>query len=265
MTNRNAMYNIFDDPIKGRTEKPREKGITFISDFGFGLNRVEDFIGIAGDYVDRVKIAFGSVATYKEDYLRKKIELLKAADIDINPGGTCGEIAMFYDAFDSYLDRIKALGFNTVEVSDGTIQITDDQRELMIKKSIDSGLKVVSEIGKKDERDNLLIDETLRQIERDIKFGVKKVIIEARGTAKGIGLFDSNGKVKESEVDMIAKYVDIDNIIWEAPQKPGQVYFVNKFGPNVNLGNVRPDEIIAVESMRRGLRGDTWRPLIIKD
>lgn len=254
-----ALSDVFDMPLGGRTEKPRDVGITFVSDFGFGLNRVRDYISVAADFIDRVKIVFGSAALYDEELLREKIHLLRTANIEVNPGGTCAEIAVYCGAYDKFLKKIKDLGFTTVEVSDGTIRVDDATREAMIKKALDMGFKVVSEVGKKDESENLNMPELLRQIKRDLRFGVSKVTLEARGTAKGLGVFDSSGKVKDDEVDLIVSEVDVNRIIWEAPTKDPQVYFINKFGPNVNLGNIRVDEIVMVEGMRRGLRGDTFR------
>jgi len=220
---------------------------------------LRDLVAVAADYVDRVKLAFGHTILIDEAVLREKIAILRAADIDVNPGGTCGEIALFEGAYPAFLMRAADLGFNVIEVSDGTVHMDDATRERCIKLALVSGLQVVSEVGKKDPADNLMLDETIRQIHRDLARGVSKVVIESREGARGIGVFDSDGQVKGGEVDRISTEVDQERLIWEAPTKAGQEFFVERFGPNVNLGNIAPVDIIAVESLRQGLRGDTFR------
>ncbi len=254
-----AWDGILTAPIPGRTAKPRQIGTTFVSAKGVGANGFRDLIDVAGDYIDRVKLAFGHTVLIEEQVLREKIAILRAADIDVNPGGTCAEIALFQDAFVPFLRRAADLGFNTIEVSDGTVQMDDSTRERCIKQALDAGFKVVSEVGKKDPAENLIVDETLRQIHRDLGFGVAAVVIESREGARGIGVFDAEGQVKGGEVDQIVAEVDPSSLIWEAPSKAGQEFFIGRFGVNVNLGNIAPVDVIAVEALRQGLRGDTFR------
>jgi phosphosulfolactate synthase len=254
-----AWDGVLTAPIGGRTAKPRQSGTTFVSVKGVGLRGMQDLIAVGGDYIDRVKLAFGHTILIDEGVLREKIALLRANDIDVNPGGTCGEIALFQGAYLPFLRRAAELGFNTIEVSDGTVQMDDATRERCIKQALDAGFKVVSEVGKKDPAENLIVDETLRQIQRDLGYGVAKVVIESREGARGIGVFDASGQVKGGEVEQIVEEVDPDALIWEAPSKAGQEFFVGRFGANVNLGNIAPVDVIAVESLRQGLRGDTFR------
>lgn len=257
-----AWDGILDYPLGGRTEKPRQDGITFISLKGFGISGLEDLVRVAAGYIDRIKLAFGTTLLYDEELLREKIAIMRAADIEVNPGGTCAEIAIYQGKYERFLSHAKELGFTTIEVSDGTIDMTDAERERIIKQTLDSGLKVVSEVGKKDTELNLAITEAVRQIKRDLSFGVSKVTIESRGSARGIGVYDERGKVKGDDVDLILSEVDGRSLIWEAPEKDGQEYFIRRLGNNVNLGNIKPEDIIPLEGLRRGLRGDTFRMVV---
>jgi len=257
-----AWDGILEYPLQGRTEKPREEGITFVSLKGFGVNGLKDLVSVAADYIDRVKLAFGTTLLYDEDLLREKIAILRAANIDVNPGGTCGEIAIYQGKYDQFLAHARDLGFNTIEVSDGTISMDDSTRERIIKKTLDAGFKVVSEVGKKDVELNLPVAEMIRQTLRDLAYGVSKVTVESRGSARGIGVFDEKGRVKGDDVDEILSAVDPRYLIWEAPEKDGQEYFIKRMGNNVNLGNIKPEDIIPLEGLRRGLRGDTFRLVV---
>jgi phosphosulfolactate synthase len=254
-----AWAGVLDDPIGGRTTRPRTSGITFLSVKGLGLAGTRDLIDVAAEYVDRVKLAFGTTVMLSERFVREQISLFRAADIDVNPGGTSSEIALYQGRYPQFLERARDLGFTTIEVSDGTVWMDDDTRERMIKSAQDAGFKVVSEVGKKDPALNLSVPEAIRAIERDLRYGASYVTIEARASAKGVGVFDAQGRVKGDDVDQIASAVDPNLLIWEAPSSDGQSFFIQRFGVNVNLGNIAPIDIIPVEGLRRGLRGDTLR------
>lgn len=257
-----AWDGVLDFPLGGRTEKPREDGITFVSLKGFGIAGINDLVRVAADYIDRVKLAFGTTLLYDEELLREKISILRGANIEVNPGGTCAEIAVYQGKYDQFLTYARDVGFTTIEVSDGTITMDDATREQIIKKTLDAGFKVVSEVGKKDTELNLPLGEMIRQIHRDLEYGVSKVTVESRGSAKGIGVFDEKGKVKGDDVDQILSAVEARRLIWEAPEKDGQEYFIKRIGNNVNLGNIKPEDIIPLEGLRRGLRGDTFRLVV---
>lgn len=257
--NKKAWDGVLEPPIGGRTRKPRSTGITFLSAKGLGPAAIGDLVRVAADYVDRVKLAFGTTLLYDEDLLREKIGLFRAAAIDVSPGGTSLEIAIFQDKLSPFLTRAQDLGFTTIEVSDGTIRMDDATRERAVKLALEAGFDVVSEVGKKDPDQALSLDEVVRQVERDLRFGVSKVVIEARGSGRGIGMFDASGEVKAPDVEFLAARVDVERLIWEAPNQNGQEFFIKRFGSNVNLGNIRPDDIIPVEGLRQGLRGDTFR------
>ncbi len=261
-TKKKSWQGILDYPLPNRTAKPRQDGITFLSVKGYGIYGLKDLVADAADYIDRVKFSFGTTLLYDEELLREKIAILRAANIDINPGGTCGEIAVYQGEYDQFLANARDLGFTTIEVSDGTITMDDATRERIVKKTLDAGFKVVSEVGKKDSALSLSVEEMIRQIQRDLDYGVDKVTIESRSSAQGIGVYDAKGQVKGDDVDQITAAVDCRRLIWEAPNKDGQEYFIKRMGNNVNLGNIKPEDIIPLEGLRRGLRGDTFRLVV---
>lgn len=262
MAGSKAWEGVLEYPLPGRTSKPRSRGITFLSVKGLGLHGTEDLIRVAGDYIDRVKLAFGTTLLLDEDFLREQIRMLRAAAIEVNPGGTAGEIALHQGRYEEFLRRARDLGFTTIEVSDGTVSMDDETRERLVKSVLDAGLSVVTEVGKKDPELTLSVTEAIRQVRRDLELGASLVTIESRGSAKGVGMFDASGKVIVDDVEQLAAGVDPSRLIWEAPTAEGQEFFIKRFGPNVNLGNIAPTDIIPVEGLRRGLRGDTFRMVV---
>jgi phosphosulfolactate synthase len=192
-TSPKAWDGVLEAPLPGRTTKPRQRGITFLSVKGLGLAGTRDLIEVAADYVDRVKLAFGTTLLLDEALLREQIRLLRAADIEVNPGGTCGEIAQYQDRYAEFLARARELGFTTLEVSDGTIEVDDPTRERMIKEALAAGFNVVTEVGKKDPDLTPSVAEMIRQIERDLAYGAASVTIESRQSAKGVGSSTATG------------------------------------------------------------------------
>jgi len=255
-----AWEGVFEMPCPGRSSKPRATGFTMVIDKGLGLQRTQDLIDTAGDVVDDVKLTFGTSAFYDGDLLRKKNELLLASNIDCMPGGTFMEVAVWQGRYAEFLTRAKELKFNMIEVSDGTIEMTADVRKDCIKRGLDEGFKVISEVGKKDPNEKIATSLMHDEIAADLEIGVYKVIVEAREAGKGIGIFDKDGKVKTDEVDsIIAGVDDPDTLVWEAPIKNQQQDLILRFGTNVNLGNIPPDDVLALEALRQGLRGDTLK------
>jgi len=261
-----AWKNVITMPVKGRTNKPRKNGLTMVIDKNMGLFRLKDLISTASDYIDIVKLTFGTSAFYMEDLLKEKNSILKAADIDIMPGGTFFEIAVWQGVFDKYLIDSKKLGFTAIEISDGTIQMNLSTRKNTIIKAQEAGFKVFTEVGKKDPKEALPISEVHKIIQEDIINGAKKVIIEAREAGKGVGIFDKNGKIKQDEMeDIISGVDDITQLMWEAPLKNQQQALIKRCGTNVSLGNVPADEILALEALRQGLRGDSLKQAYLAD
>ena len=176
------------------------------------------------------------------------------------PGGTFLEVAVWQGVLDGYLKRAKELGFSAIEVSDGTIEMDRTTREDVIKNSLDNGFKVLTEVGKKDPKDILPISLIHQLIGEDMENGAFKVIIEAREAGKGVGIFDAEGKIKSDEIkNIIAGVEKLDCLMWEAPLKNQQQELIMRLGLNINLGNIPPDEILALEALRQGVRGDTLK------
>jgi phosphosulfolactate synthase len=228
-------------------------------DKGIGPLYLNDFLEIAGKYVDLAKFGWGTSALHVRELIQEKVESYLSYDITPYPGGTLFEIAYLQNKLEEFLDEADKLGFEAIEISDGTIDVSPGDREDVIAKVNDNGFLVITEVGKKDpKKDRLLsVFDRIKIINQDLKFGADLVLIEAREGGIGVGIYDGKGNVKEDELEIIQKNVELERIIWEAPQKNQQVYLILKFGANVNLGNIPSDDITALETMRRGLRGDT--------
>lgn len=259
-----AWDSVIELPEANRIAKPRRTGVTMVIDKGLGLAATKDLLELAGEHIDFIKIAFGSSALYKTNLMQKKIQLVKDHGIHIYPGGTLFEIAAFQGRVGEFCSRAKRLGFTYVEVSEGTIDLTPELRADYIKQCLDCGFGVLSEIGKKDRSIHLEAQATVAQIAMDLENGAEKVIIEGRDSGAGVGIYDEHGHVKVDLLNAILRGIpDINQIIIEAPQTSQHNYLLNKIGPNVNLGNVQPQDVLTLESTRSGLRGDTLRKLVL--
>ena len=261
-----AWEGVTEMPVKGRSTKPRSTGLTMVIDKGVGVNQLRDLIQTSGEYIDIVKLTFGTSAFYDREFLTEKIKLLLAEKIDVMPGGTFLEVALWKGAFDRYLQRAKDLGFSMIEISDGTIEMDLPTRKNTIRQALKMDFKVITEVGKKDPKEALPIALQHTLIREDLECGAFKVIIEAREAGKGVGIFDQAGKIKQDEVDNITAGVeDTDSLIWEAPIKNQQQELIIRFGNNVNLGNIPADEVLALEALRQGVRGDTLKRAYLAD
>lgn len=235
------------------------KGLTMMLDKGMGLFSVIDLLEISGDYVDLAKLGWGTAAVHDRELITEKITAYLEAGVIPYPGGTLLEVAYVQDKVDQFLNEADKLGFAAIEISDGTIELTRSARDRLINQTLELGFMVITEVGKKDPNKDRELSPVQRveQVQQDLQAGADKVLIEAREGGKGLGIYDNQGKVKEEDLQVFIDHLDAENIIWEAPQKEQQVYLILKFGSEVNLGNISPDEITALETMRRGLRGDT--------
>ena len=256
-----AWEGIVDPPVRTRvTEKPRNTGYTMVLDKGLGLHGTTDLMQMAHHVIDSLKLTFGTSAFYEEDVLREKIALVQAAGVDIYPGGTFLEAAVAQGKLPEYIVRAKALGFNTIEVSDGTIEMDAATRSDIVKRAKDAGFKVLTEVGKKDPKDAITTSTMHEQIAADLAQGAAKVIVEARESGHGVGIFDAGGDVQTEMVQEILGGINnVEDLIWEAPIKNQQQWLILEFGPNVNLGNIPPEDILALEALRCGMRGDTLK------
>ncbi|KUK41054.1 MAG: Phosphosulfolactate synthase [Clostridia bacterium 62_21] len=250
-------------PLRGRTRKPRSVGVTMLLDKGLGLAETRDLVGIAGDYIDIIKLGFGTSALYDDDILREKVDLVRQYQIDIYPGGTFFEIAVLQDKVSYYLRLAREIGFTAIEVSDGTINLAPRLRQAAIEQAANLGFTVLAEVGKKwVNGESPDYRELAEQALRDLAAGARWVIVEGREFGRNVTLFDSEGSLKEHALKEMQKHLgDPDRIIWEAPLKKQQEALVEWFGPNVNLGNIPPREVLALEALRVGLRSDTLRLL----
>jgi len=256
----NIWLEMLHFPLAGRSRKPRRQGLTMLLDKGLGVGETKDLLNMAGDYIDFLKLGFGTSALYSQVQLEEKIHLAKSFEVDIYPGGTFLEIAVLQDKLKEYLALAKDLGYTAVEVSDGTINLSPEVRERAISMAAELELKVLTEVGKKDPGEKAPVENYVRQILRDLANGAHKVIVEGRESGKNAGFYDHEGQFVADEIEeMLAAVGDPHLLIWEAPLKEQQQELILRFGPNVNLGNISPYEVIALEALRVGLRGDTLR------
>ena len=240
--------------IPSRTQKPRDSGFTMAMDKGLSLREVEDFIESNGDYVDIVK--FGWATSYVTSKLKEKIDIYRSAGIPVYFGGTLFEAFIIRNQFDDYRRLLDKYQLSFVEVSDGSITLDHDVKCEYIR-TLAKDVTVLSEVGSKDAAKIIPPYKWIDQMQKELSAGVWKVIGEARegGT---VGLFRDSGEVRQGLVEEILTQVPEEKIIWEAPQKEQQVWFIKLLGSNVNLGNIAPNEIIPLETLRLGLRGDTF-------
>tara|TARA_B100000902_G_scaffold294187_1_gene280823 strand:+ start:184 stop:939 length:756 start_codon:yes stop_codon:yes gene_type:complete len=248
----------FLNNIPKRPEKPRTKGLTMIMDKGLSLNEAENMVVLKSELTDIVKLGFGTSLLTR--YIDKKISLYKEAGIDVYTGGTLFEAFIVRNQIDDFYRLMDKLKLEMVEVSDGCIQMEHNKKcELIHKLSKD--FKVISEIGSKDESLTIEDDKWISYMKKELEAGSWKVIAEAR-EGGNVGMFETNGDIKGKLIKNITKEIDISNILWEAPLKKQQIWFINEFGANVNLGNISPNSIISLECLRLGLRGDTFNNYI---
>jgi len=247
-------------PETKRFSKPRTEGVTMVIDKGLGLTEIRDLLEMAADHMDFLKIAFGSSALYPTRLMKEKINLVKSYGVQVYPGGTLFEIAFYQGMLKEFLARARELGFTYVEVSEGTIDLPKHKRAECIRMARDWGFGVVSEIGKKDKSIKIEAQAAVEQILADLADGSEKVILEGRDSGKGVGIYDEHGEVKDTLLDEILQGIGSHSrLLIEAPQTSQQNHLLLKLGPNVNLGNVQPHDVLTLESMRVGLRGDTLR------
>ena len=244
-------------PLKNlpeRTEKPRRNGLTMVMDKGMGLNDVRDFLSVAAPYVDIVKLVFGTAFVTKN--LQEKIDIYQDAGVPVYFGGTLFEAFLIRGQFDDYLKVVQDYKLSYVEVSDGSITIPHAEKCGYIEK-LAKHVTVLSEVGSKDATNIMAPYQWIELMRAELEAGSQYVIAEAR-EAGNVGIYRDSGEVRQGLVQEILTQIPSEKIIWEAPQKAQQVYFLQLLGSNVNLGNLAPAEILSLESMRFGLRGDTF-------
>lgn len=251
-------------PTGKRNSKPRNQGLTMVIDKGLGLGETRDILNIGAQHIDIMKLGFGTSALYSPGILMEKIEMIKMQGIDVYPGGTFLEIAIMQNKLQEYLQLARELGFTTIEVSDGTIEMTDEVRERAIKTATQMNFKVLTEVGKKEDIYKTSISVLVKMALSDLEHGAWKVILEGRESGMGVGLYDEAGNIIQEELAQMVEGVgDPSLIIWETPRKEQQQEMILRFGSNVNLGNIPPHEVIALEALRVGFRADTLKSSIM--
>ena len=240
--------------IPERTTKPRQYGFTMAMDKGLSPREVEDFITSCADYVDIVKL--GWATSYVTPNLKDKIKIYEEAGIPVYFGGTLFEAFVVRNQFDDYRKALDKFGLKFAEVSDGSIDLDHDKKCDYISK-LSEQVTVLSEVGSKDAEKIIPPYQWISLMQAELDAGAWKVIGEARESGN-VGLFRSTGEVRSGLVQEILTKIPFEKIIWEAPQKAQQVYFIKLLGANVNLGNIAPNEVIPLETIRLGLRGDTF-------
>ncbi|MCW3124184.1 MAG: phosphosulfolactate synthase [Flavipsychrobacter sp.] len=240
--------------IPERTTLPRTYGLTMVMDKGMGLVGAKDFLSVAAPYVDIVKLGFGT--GFVTNNLEEKIKIYTDLNIPVYFGGTLFEAFLVRDQFDDYLAMVKHYGLKHVEVSDGSISIPHVEKLGYIEK-LAKHVTVLSEVGSKDATHIMPPYKWIELMKAELEAGSTYVIAEAR-EAGNVGIYRGSGEVREGLVQEILTQIPAEKIIWEAPQKAQQVYFLELLGANVNLGNLAPSEVIPLESTRLGLRGDTF-------
>jgi phosphosulfolactate synthase len=239
--------------------EPRSGGLTHVLDKGLGPRAWEDVLETAGVYIDVVKLGWGTA--YVTPNLRRKLEVLSDKPVVI--GGTFFEVVYVKDKVDEYKRWLTDLGLTHVEISDGTVEIPREEKLELIA-DLARDFTVLSEVGSKDSDVNFAPYLWVQWIKEELEAGAWKVITESResGTA---GIFRPSGEMRTGLIDEIVNEVEVPDLIFEAPTKASQAWFVKEFGPTVNLGNIPPDEVIPLETLRLGLRGDTLKEVLLPD
>jgi len=255
--------HIISDSMKERVERSKNVGMTMVIDTCVGLQMLRDLLQISNKYIDHWKCSYGVSAVMPSNILHQKLEMLNEHNINTYPGGTLLEAAIIQKNCQSYMVRAKEIGFHSVEISDGTITLPSARRRNTILCALENGLTPITEVGKKDPLKQPSPNELADQILQDLYWGAEYVVVDARESGYGIGIFDEKGDLK---MDVFSKLLSsagkkVEKIIWEAPQKKQQVALIKHIGPNVNLGNVNPMDILSLESLRLGLQYETLRDI----
>lgn len=249
------MKQNFELPfVPERPSKPRNTGLTMVMDKGLSLREAENFIEFGSHLVDIVKLGFGT--SYVTPHLHEKIKLYHDAGLIVYPGGTLFEAFIVRGMYDDFKRVLEKLNLETVEVSDGSIEIPLEEKLNYIQ-DLAKNHRVLSEVGSKEAGIIISPGKWTKMMSMELEAGSWKVIAEARESGN-VGIYRSNGHAHTMLINKILAKIDGDDILWEAPQKAQQVWFIKQLGSNVNLGNIAPHDLIPLECLRLGLRGDTF-------
>ncbi|MDR0899172.1 MAG: phosphosulfolactate synthase [Lactobacillaceae bacterium] len=250
--------NAFSFLNKKDRTKPRSTGLTMMIDRGSGFSYFSDLLENTHQYIDFIKFGWGTSSMYESQIVMQKIDKAKSFDIIVYPGGTLLEAAILSGQTDSFFEELQNLGFNGIEISDGSTEVDLDLRYSLIGRAKDLGLHVISEVGKKNPTldAEIELEDRINAIQFDLEAGSNQVLIEAREAGLGIGIYEKDGSIKDDQLSALAE-IGLDKLIIEAPLKSQQTELLLRYGPSVNLGNIAHEEIIPLETLRQGLRGDT--------
>lgn len=240
--------------VPERTSGKRDYGLTMMMDKGLSLKESEHFIESSAPYTDLVKFGFGTALITRN--LKEKIKLFQSAGLKPYFGGTLFEMFYIRGEFDAYRRFVSESGLTNVEVSDGTIRM-DHEEKLECIATLAKDFQVLSEIGSKIKGVELSNEVWVSNMKTELQTGAWKVIAEARESGT-IGIYDADGKANRDLIDDIMKEVSVNDVLWEAPMGAQQTMFIQLIGANVNLGNIAPNEVVSLEALRRGMRGDTF-------
>jgi phosphosulfolactate synthase len=244
-----------------RPSKPRERGLTHVIDKGMTLAEVDGMFETAGEFVDMVKLGWGT--SYVTNNLAEKVRLYQSYDTPVMAGGTLLEAAVARGRVDGFKRWAKGLAFTHVEVSDGTLRMERESKQELIS-ALTEDFVVLSEVGSKDQESVFAPYQWVAWIREELEAGAWKVITEGRETGTG-GIYRPNGEVRSGLIDEIVHEIPIDSLLFEAPQKDQQAWFIRHLGPEINLGNIHHDDVIPLETLRLGLRSDTMPSLLLRD
>lgn len=240
--------------IPERPAKPRNYGLTMVMDKGLSVREAEDFMSVGSEYTDYVKLGFGT--SLITPGFEKKIAIYKKAGTTPYFGGTLFEAFIIRNMYDKFVEFIKKHGIELIEVSDGSYDI-EHSRKLDYISRLSKIATVISEVGSKKKEVVYSPDEWVAMMKSELDAGSVKVIAEARESGT-TGIYNEDGSINHQIINAISEHVKLENVLWEAPIKSQQAWFIKHFGANVNLGNIAPNEIIPLETLRLGLRGDTF-------
>ena len=240
--------------IPERELKPRNSGLTMMMDKGLSLNEAKAFVESSSDFTDLIKFGFGTAVFAKQ--IKEKSAFFRESGIEPYFGGTLFETFIVRNLFDDFRKFASDMGMETVEVSDGSMRIEHDEKLEYIDK-LSKDFRVLSEVGSKVKGVEIPHETWVKFMLEELQAVAWKVIAEARESGT-IGIYNPDGTANIELVDDIIHHVKVENVLWEAPNKPQQVWFIDLLGANVNLGNIAPNEVVALEALRLGLRGDTF-------
>ncbi len=254
------MLNYPLQQIPDRTSKPREAGLTMIMDKGLSVREAEDFLSVGAEYADIIKLGWATSAVTPN--LEKKLAVYKEAGIPFYFGGTLLEAFYIRNQMDDYKRILEKYGATHLEVSDGSIDFEGDQKNELIRE-LSKDYIVLSEVGSKDPTKVLRPSQWIDMMQTELDAGSWKVIAEARESGT-VGMFHGDSSIRGDLIGEILDVIPPEKVLWEAPQKNQQVWFIKLLGTNVNLGNIAPVDAIPLETLRLGLRGDTFHTFLDK-